>query len=58
MGIYYVECFYSIISQHPVVVRNGKIIARRFKGVLYEYAEARAEKLAEILNARYKKGTA
>lgn len=56
-NIYYVECFYNFIAQHPVVARDGKIIARRFKGMMYEDAEARAEKLAAILNARLKRGT-
>lgn len=55
MGVYYVECFYNFIAQHPIVVRNGEIIAQRFKGMMYEDAEARAERLAAILNARLKR---
>lgn len=49
---YYVDCKTTIISQHPVVRTANKIVAIHFKGQLYDEAEARATKLAEILNRR------
>jgi len=49
---YYVDCIANAISQYPVVRTKEKIIARNFKGVMFDEAEARATRLAAILNRR------
>ena len=49
---YYVDCVQGLYFQYPVVRTKEKIIARKFKGVMFEECEARAERLAQILNER------
>ena len=52
MQKYYVDCIANTFSQYPVVRTKEKVIARNFKGVMFEEAEQRAKKLAGILNSR------
>jgi hypothetical protein len=47
---YYVDCYENMRSQYPVVRTKDEIVARNFKGVMYDDAKQRAEKLADIYN--------
>jgi hypothetical protein len=44
-----------MISQYPVVRTKDEIVARHFKGVMYDEAKQRAEKLADIYNNNRKR---
>jgi hypothetical protein len=52
MQKYYVDCVANTFSQYPVVRTIEKVVARNFKGVMFDEAEQRAKKLAGILNSR------
>jgi hypothetical protein len=49
---FYVDCVANSVSQYPVVRTREHVVARNFKGVMFEEAEQRAKKLAGILNSR------
>lgn len=51
--MFYVSCVQNLISQYVVVRTKDKIVAKRFKGYLFEECQARAERLVELLNKRY-----
>ena len=49
---FFVSIHTSLFAQHPVVRTTEKVVAKRFKGEMFDEAQERAEKLAKLLNDR------